>query len=242
MPFSVIPAVDLLGEEAVRLVQGDYDRVSLRAGDPGDLILRYAAARPSLIHVVDLDGARSGRVRPELLARLVEAARPVAVQVSGGIRSVADARALLAAGAERVLVGTAAFASPEALETFATALGDRLVVALDCRDGQVAVAGWTRGSGLAVAEAASRCREAGVARIHCTAIERDGTMGGPDLTLLEAVRDSCGLPILAAGGIRSVADLEAVAALGLEGAVVGRALIEGAIPLAVVSRWPPGDR
>src|SRR6059036_3876603 len=136
----VIPAVDVLGDEAVRLEQGDYDRVSTRAGGPVELVARLAALRPPLLHLVDLDGARSGRVRPELVARAVEAANGVPVQASGGIRSVADAEALLEAGAARVVVGTAAWA---ALEEFVTALGDRLVVAIDVRDGAVAVAGWT---------------------------------------------------------------------------------------------------
>src|SRR5215213_6137159 len=116
--FQVIPAVDLLGDDAVRLEQGDYDRVSLRDRDPAALVARFVAAGADLVHVVDLDGARSGVLRPELLGRLTEAAVPARVQVSGGIRSVADAEALLAAGAARVIVGTAAFANDEPLERF----------------------------------------------------------------------------------------------------------------------------
>jgi phosphoribosylformimino-5-aminoimidazole carboxamide ribotide isomerase len=112
------------------------------------------------------------------------------------------------------------------LPTFAAELGDRLVVALDVRKGRVAVRGWEVDTGLAVAEAAARCRAAGVARVLCTAVDRDGTLGGPDLELLRLVRAS-GLAVLAAGGIASQADLEAVAALGCEGAIVGRALLEG---------------
>lgn len=233
--FLVIPAVDLLGDEAVRLEQGAFDRVRLRAGDPEELVARFAAARPALVHVVDLEGARAGRVRPGVVARLVAAARPVPVQASGGIRSLADAGALLEAGAARVVVGTAAFAEPEALERYAGALGGRLVVAVDARGGQVAVSGWERATGIPVEEAAARCAEAGVARLLCTAVERDGTMAGPDLDLLARVRDRSGLPVLAAGGIRSEEDLTDLAALGLEGAVVGRALLEGVVPLSALS-------
>jgi phosphoribosylformimino-5-aminoimidazole carboxamide ribotide isomerase len=240
--FVVVPAVDLLGEEAVRLVQGDYARVSLRAGEPAELVARFAAAGPALIHLVDLEGARSGRMRPELVRRLVAAAGGVPVQASGGIRSPDDAETLLAAGAARVVVGTAAFADPDALGRLATALGERLVVAVDARDGLVAVSGWERGTGVPVVEAAARCAEAGVPRLLCTAVERDGTLGGPDLELLARVRDASGLPVLAAGGIRSTDDLARLAAAGLEGAIVGRALLEGRIPLAALGagRGPAG--
>jgi phosphoribosylformimino-5-aminoimidazole carboxamide ribotide isomerase len=228
----VVPAVDLLGDGAVRLERGDFDRVVARQADPESLVRRFVEAGARLVHVVDLDGARSGRVRPELVRRLAAAARPAAVQASGGIRSLADAESLLGAGAARVVVGTAAFAEPAALSRYAAALGDRLVVALDVRDGRVAAAGWTRDTGLAVADAVVRCAEAGVPRLLCTAIERDGTLAGPDLALLERVRLRSGVPVLAAGGIATVADLEAVAATGCEGAIVGRALLDGSLPLS----------
>ncbi|MDX6513384.1 MAG: phosphoribosylformimino-5-aminoimidazole carboxamide ribotide isomerase, partial [Gaiellaceae bacterium] len=141
--LQVLPAVDLLGDEAVRLERGDYDRVTLRA-EPEELVRRFVAAGAAMVHVVDLDGARSGKLRPELIARLAAVARPAAIQASGGIRSVEDALALLEAGAARVIVGTAAFAEPEALARFAGALGERLVVAIDVRDGMLALAGWER--------------------------------------------------------------------------------------------------
>jgi phosphoribosylformimino-5-aminoimidazole carboxamide ribotide isomerase len=224
--MQVIPAVDVLGDEAVRLVQGRFDEVGVRAGDPAALAERFRERGFELIHVVDLEGARDGGVRPDVVGDIAEAARPAAIQASGGIRSTADAELLLEAGAARVVVGTAAFASDDALPTFAAELGDRLVVALDVRKGRVAVRGWEVDTGLAVAEAAARCRAAGVARVLCTAVDRDGTLGGPDLELLRLVRAS-GLAVLAAGGIASQADLEAVAALGCEGAIVGRALLEG---------------
>lgn len=234
--FLVIPAVDLLGDEAVRLHQGDFDRVTLRAGSPVELVARLAALAPPLLHVVDLEGARSGRLRPELIVQLVEAAGEVPVQASGGIRSVEDARRLLAAGADRVVVGTAAFATEDAPGRFADALGERLVVAVDARGGRLAVSGWERPGGLDVTEAAALCATAGVRRLLCTAVERDGTMAGPDLELLADVRNASGLPVLAAGGVRDERDLGDLAALGLEGAVVGRALLEGSLPQSVVRR------
>jgi phosphoribosylformimino-5-aminoimidazole carboxamide ribotide isomerase len=232
--FQVVPAVDLFGDEAVRLEQGDFDRVTVRA-NPEELVRRFAAAGARLVHVVDLDGARAGGIRQGLIGRLAEAAAPAKVQASGGIRSPADAEQLLAVGAARVVVGTAAFAEPKALEQFAASLGDRLVVAIDVRGGRVAVRGWLEDTALDAAEVARRCAEAGVSRILCTAIERDGMLRGPDLDLLSAVSEASGLPVLAAGGIRSEADLAAVAAIGCEGAVVGRALIDGSLPLTVLA-------
>jgi phosphoribosylformimino-5-aminoimidazole carboxamide ribotide isomerase len=229
--FQVIPAVDVVGMEAVRLRQGAFDDVVARAGDPGELVERFAAARPPLVHVVDLDGARAGRVRPELVGALASRAAPTPVQASGGIRSFEDARSLLDAGAARVVVGTAAIDSPAAVGELASAFQERLVVAVDAREGRVAVAGWSRVTELAPEEFAERCAEAGVHRLLCTSVDRDGTMAGPDLELLERVRERSGLPVLAAGGVRSEEDVEALAGLGLEGAVVGRAVLEGAITL-----------
>jgi phosphoribosylformimino-5-aminoimidazole carboxamide ribotide isomerase len=229
--FQVIPAVDVIGTEAVRLRQGAFDDVVARAGDPGALVDRLAAARPPFVHVVDLDGARAGRIRPELVGALAARAAPTPVQASGGIRSLEDARSLLDAGAARIVVGTAAIDSPAAVGELASAFQERLVVAVDAREGRVAVAGWSRVTELAPAEFAERCAEAGVHRLLCTSVDRDGTMAGPDFELLERVRERSGLPVLAAGGVRSEEDVEALAGLGLEGAVVGRAVLEGAITL-----------
>lgn len=228
----MLPAVDVLGDETVRLEQGSYDRVTVRAGDPAERARAFAEAGAPLLHVVDLDGARAGRIRPQLVARLVEAAVPAALQVSGGVRSPADAEALLAAGAERVVVGTAAFAAPGALTEYANAFGERLVVAVDVRDGRVAVEGWLRETGLTAEDAAAQCAEAGVARLLCTAVERDGMLRGPDVGLLRRVVAASGLPVLAAGGIASEDDLRAVGEAGCEAAVVGRALLDGRLPLA----------
>ena len=221
--IEVIPAVDVLGEEAVRLQRGDYDDVVERAADPVALARRWVAAGATRVHLVDLDGARSGRVRPEIVGAVARAVSPALLQASGGIRSLDDASALLAAGADRVIVGTAAWPDPA---RWAEALGGQLVVALDVRDGTVRAAGWTEESGLAVGEAVDRCLAAGVERVLVTAIERDGTLAGPDLTLVELVA-ARGLKVLAAGGVRSVADVAALARVGAEAAVVGRALLAG---------------
>jgi phosphoribosylformimino-5-aminoimidazole carboxamide ribotide isomerase len=230
-PFGVVPAVDVLGDGAVRLVRGDYDEVAIREPDPLAVIRRLAEAGVELVHVVDLTAARSGKVRPELFRRAVEAAGPMGVQAAGGIRTVADAEDVVAAGATRIVVGTAAFTVDGLLDALVAALGERLVVAVDVRDGLVAIRGWEQETAFTVERAIERCASAGVARLLCTAIERDGTLAGPALDLLGDVVRRSRLPVVAAGGIRSLDDVDAVAAVGCEAVVVGRAWLEGRVPL-----------
>jgi phosphoribosylformimino-5-aminoimidazole carboxamide ribotide isomerase len=215
--IEVIPAVDVLGEEAVRLERGDYDSVVERADDPVVLARRWADAGARRVHLVDLDGARSGRIRPELV-RAVRAASGLPVQASGGIRSLADARSLLEAGADRVVVGTAAWPDPEPWFE----LGASLVLAVDVADGELRGRGWTAGTGVRLEDALKR---ASGTRLLVTAIDRDGTLAGPDLALVRQAAAS-GSPVLAAGGVRSPQDVEALAAAGAEAAVVGRALLQ----------------
>ncbi len=224
--MEVLPAIDLLGRKAVRLEQGDYERVS-QFGEPTELAAQFAAAGARWIHVVDLDGARAGQIRPVVVAALVHASSPASVQASGGVRSVADAETLLRAGASRVVVGTAAWTL---LDDLVASLGDRLVVALDVRDGAVHTRGWTESS-LELDQAIDRCTAGGVSRLLCTAIERDGMLEGPDVELVRHVVERSGLPVLAAGGISSEADLDALERAGAEGAIVGRALLDGTIQL-----------
>lgn len=230
--MEVFPAIDLLGDEAVRLHQGDYGRVT-GFGAPEELAARFAAEGARWIHVVDLDGARAGRVRPDVVRGVVAAAAPAAVQASGGVRSVADARVLLEVGATRVVVGTAAFGG--LLPDFVEELGERLIVALDVRGGVVRATGWTKSTGLPVDDAVDLCVTAGVQALLCTAIDRDGTLGGPDIELIARVVLRSGIPVLAAGGIRDAADLAALEAAGAEGAIVGRALLEGGMSIPALS-------
>jgi phosphoribosylformimino-5-aminoimidazole carboxamide ribotide isomerase len=228
--FAIVPAVDVLDGRAVRLLRGDYDSVEVDAGDPLALVRQVAAASPPLIHVVALGAARDGGAPVDLARAVSEAAAPVPVQLGGGVRSVADAVALADAGLARVIVGTAAFGSIP-LREFVDALGERLVVSVDVADGIVRTAGWLESAELTTEQALTRCTEAGVRNIVCTAIDRDGARGGPDLELLDEVRSSFSGSILAAGGIRDAADVDAVRTLGIDGVVVGRAWLDGTLVL-----------
>src|SRR3954469_11199478 len=188
LSIEVIPAVDVLGDTAVRLRKGDYDEVVERAEDPVDLAFSWARAGAGRIHLVDLDGARSGKVRPGLVEAIARVGVPI--QASGGIRTRDDAIALLFAGADRVVVGTAAWPDPAPwLE-----LGEQVIVALDVLNGEVRSAGWLEGTGLTLEQALDRT---GDARILVTGIDRDGTLSGPDLELVAAAAPG-GPPRLAA--------------------------------------------
>jgi len=226
--FAILPAVDVLDGKAVRLLRGDYDRIEVDAGDPLELVRRAAQTAPPLIHVVALAAARDGGAPLGLASAVVAAAAPVPVQLGGGVRSATDAEALVRVGVARVVVGTAAFGEIP-LREFVDAIGDRLAVAVDVAGGIVRTAGWLESSELTTEEALHRCVDAGVATVICTAIDRDGTRAGPDLDLLRVVRSRFGGRVLAAGGIRDAADVDAVRRLGLDGVVVGRAWLDGTL-------------
>lgn len=225
-PFLVIPALDVLEGRCVRLSEGRRDHVTVEGGDPAAAAARFVAEGAKWLHVVDLDGAFSGRPTRGLVERLAAAGVPV--QIGGGLRSEPAIQAALDAGATRVIVGTAALAGGTGsdLSALVRAFGDRLVVAVDARDGRVVTEGWVSDSGLVPDELARRCAEAGVARLLVTSTRRDGSLAGPDLPLLTAVLEA-GVPVLAAGGIASLDDLGRLRGLGCEGAVVGSALWTG---------------
>lgn len=227
--LEVIPAIDVLDGRVVRLSGGRRDAVTLEGGDPVELAQRLASQGATRLHLVDLDGAFTGAPSLELLTAVARAGE-LPLQVGGGYRTLEALEAALAAGADRVMVGTAAL-SPPFLARAAASLGTALVVAVDVQDGRVAVEGWTRASDLTAPELARRCAEAGVARLLVTATSRDGSLAGPDLDLLAQVLP-VGLPVIAAGGIASTADLVALQELGCEAAVTGSALLAGRFTLA----------
>ena len=220
--LEVIPAIDVLEGRVVRLSQGRREAVTIEGGDPVELARRFAAEGATRLHLVDLDGAFSGTPSLDLVTH-VSAAGRLPLRVGGGYRTLEAVAAALDAGADRVMVGTAAL-SPGFVEAAVERFGEAFVVAVDVRDGRVAVDGWMRVSHVTPAELARRCSEAGVTRLLVTAATRDGSLGGPDLDLLAQVLP-VGLPVVAAGGIASTTDLVALQGLGCEAAVTGSALL-----------------
>jgi len=229
--FEVIPAIDLRDGRAVRLYQGDYAHETVYADDPVAVARGWAAAGAPRLHVVDLDGARAGEPRHLTVLQAIAAAVSVPVEFGGGIRTRAAAEAALAAGAERVIVGTAAIEDPALAAALAAALGPRLVLGVDARDGRVATRGWETASSVAATDLAARARTWGVQRLIYTDIARDGTLTEPSYASLAAVIAAAGLPVIASGGVARVEHLRRLRALGTEGAIVGKALYDGAVRL-----------
>ena len=218
--FTVYPAIDVLARRVVRLSEGRREAVTVEGGDPVAAAERFAAEGAAWLHLVDLDGAFSGDPDLGLVSRIAGVGPPV--QVGGGYRSLDSVDAALAAGAARVLVGTAAL-DEAFLSAAATRFGDGVAVAIDARDGIVTVDGWTRSGRLTAEELAHSCAAAGISRVLVTSTRRDGTLSGPDVPLLESVLEA-GLPVIAAGGIAALDDLQTLRRLGCEGAVTGSAI------------------
>lgn len=226
------PAIDIRGGQVVRLEQGDYGRETAHDADPLDAARRWKSQGARILHVVDLDGARAGR--PENLdavRRIAELGVPV--QLGGGLRKAAAVEAAIEAGAQRVVLGTAAVRDPELVDALVGAHGDRVVVALDARAGRVAVSGWLKASEDSPAELLSEMAGRGVRSFLYTPIEVDGTLDGPaldGLSPIAAAATGSGAGLIYSGGIGSIDDLGRLAALdlsGLDGVIVGRALYEG---------------
>jgi phosphoribosylformimino-5-aminoimidazole carboxamide ribotide isomerase len=222
--LEVIPAVDVLDGAVVRLQEGDYDRSTRYAADPVAAVERWLERGARRVHVVDLDGARGGETDLGLWERLGR--RGLAFQAGGGIRSAGVAAEVLAAGAERVVMGTAAVRNPAALAD----VGKSVVAAVDVRDGWATTEGWLR-PGRPVAEVLDGLAAAGVGRLLMTGISRDGTMEGPDVDLLATVSDAGRFSLIASGGVGRLGDLDPLARLGCEAVVIGRALYEGRFTL-----------
>jgi len=239
----ILPAIDLLDGEPVRLEQGDFSRVTRFGRDPLTTARRFCADGARWLHVVDLDGARRGHWQNLDLIAEIAAAVDVPVQAGGGARQMRDVQAALDRGVARVIVGTAAIETSGEFRDWADRFGERLAVSLDVRDGQLATRGWTAASGIDLITVARELRSAGAARFIHTSVRRDGTLQGVDLRGLHALKP-LDLPILIAGGIASYADIVALRDAGAEGAIIGRALLDGTMDLVRALRVagsPPGS-
>jgi phosphoribosylformimino-5-aminoimidazole carboxamide ribotide isomerase len=228
---DLYPAIDLLDGRCVRLYQGDYDRETVYGDDPVAQALAFQAEGAPWVHVVDLDAARTGEPRNREVVAAIAGALDVPVQTGGGIRDEAAADALFDAGVARVVLGTAALEDPDLVRRLAARRP--VAVGLDARGRDVAVRGWLEGSGADLLDLAAAFADAGVATLVVTEISRDGTLGGPDLDGLASVLAATPIPVIASGGVGTLDDLRALAELDaagrtLSGAIVGRAVYEGA--------------
>jgi phosphoribosylformimino-5-aminoimidazole carboxamide ribotide isomerase len=235
----LLPAVDIRDGRAVRLRQGDFERETVYWDDPLEAARAFVEAGARQLHVVDLDGARRGRpANLDQLERIVRELR-VPVQYGGGLRSLESVRSALGAGAERVVLGTAAYSDPELLDAALAAWEERILVAVDVRGGRVSVAGWTEATELRPEEVIARMQRRGVRGFVYTNVERDGTLEGPDLDEVRRVSEVVERQFVYSGGIGSLEHLEELRSLrlsNLEGVVTGKALYEGSFSVGEAQR------
>jgi len=232
--MQVIPAIDLLDGQCVRLHQGDYDQVTRFSGDPVAQALSWQEQGAERLHLVDLDGARSGLPVNDSVVRAIVAALAIPVQLGGGVRSAERAEALLACGLDRVILGTVAIEQPALVHELAARHPGRIVVGIDARDGKVATRGWLQESAVEAEALAASFEGSGIAALICTDIATDGTLAGPNLAFLRRMAEASTIPVIASGGIGDLTDLLSLlslAPLGVEGVIVGRALYDGRVDL-----------
>ena len=235
----VIPAIDLLGGVCVRLTEGDYGTSKMYDVDPVAVALRFQEQGSRWLHVVDLDGAKAGRpMNQEVISRIAKATS-MKVQVGGGIRTVPDVRAVLAAGAARVVMGTRLTQDMELAEALFNDFGDRLVAGIDTKNGMVAIQGWTETSALRGVDFARHLQELGCERVVFTDVARDGTLLGPNLVATREMVEETAMKIVASGGVSNIQDVRDLVQTGAEAVIVVKALYEGRFSLADVAQIGP---
>jgi phosphoribosylformimino-5-aminoimidazole carboxamide ribotide isomerase len=228
----VLPAIDIKDGHCVRLYQGDYGKVTTYDTDPVQVALRWQEAGANWLHIVDLDGAAQGMpVNAELIAR-IRAATKMHIEVGGGMRSLEHIQHILELGIDRVILGTVAITDRALLSQALAAWGERIVVGIDARDGLVSISGWHETSQVKATTLAAELEQAGVQRFVYTDIARDGVLKGPNLDALREMQQATSRPLIAAGGVSALHDVQALAALGVEGAIVGKAIYTGDVDLA----------
>ncbi len=233
--FTVVPSIDLKNGEVVRLLRGAMDQATVYGSDPAAVAGEFERQGAEIIHVVDLDGAIAGEPKNLAAIRAIRSAVRCELDVSGGLRTMDSIRKVIEAGATRVAIGSAAFLNPALLKDACAALPGKIFGSIDARDGKLAIKGWVETSALTVADAARRFREAGVAAAIVTDISRDGTEAGINVDSIRAAARSVGLPMIASGGVASLADIANLKMLfseGVVGVISGRALYEGRFTVA----------
>jgi phosphoribosylformimino-5-aminoimidazole carboxamide ribotide isomerase len=237
----VIPAIDLMGGEAVRLEKGDFATKKVYAKDPAEKAEEFRAAGATLLHVVDLDGAKAGRpVNLDTVAALCRV-KGIEVELGGGLRTLPDIEQVLALGASYVVLGTAAVERLGLVEEACRKFPGRVRAGIDARNGEVKVAGWLEGTGMKAAEVARKVKGAGVSLVEYTDVGRDGMFTGVDAAGAARLQAEVGVEVVASGGVASVADVAACKLAGLAGVIVGKAIYEKRLDLGEAIRLARGD-
>ncbi len=230
--MNIIPAIDLIGGKAVRLQKGDYNKVTVYSEDPVGVAKSFEESGAKFLHLVDLDGAKSGRADNYETIKAIIASTSLSVEIGGGIRNMDVIKLYVDAGVDRIILGTAALTNPEFLAEAVEKYGERIAVGVDIKDGNVAIKGWTEVSSLSCNEFCTQLEELGVSSIICTDISKDGMMSGTNLALYRELVDKFNVKIIASGGVSTLDDLRELKKIKVWGAILGKALYTGAIDLA----------
>jgi len=229
--MELFPAIDLFDRKAVRLLHGDYAKMTVYSDDPLAVAQDFAACGAKNIHMVDLEGAKDGTTPNLSVVSAIAQTGALRVQVGGGIRSRDTVQRYVDAGVSRVILGTAAVTDPALLESLAKEYGEKIAVSVDIRDGFIAIRGWTQQSSLTADALCARLVDVGVKTVICTDISRDGAMRGTNRELYRRLNEAYPLNFIASGGVSSMEDVQALAQMNLYGAIIGKAYYTGAIDL-----------
>ena len=231
--MEIIPSIDLKAGRCVRLFQGDFQRETVFSDDPVSVALQWQNQGAARLHLVDLDGAARGALANKAAISEILESLSIPVQIGGGIRSVATAEAFIELGAGRVVIGTAAVENPDMVRILCAGLGsEKVVVAVDAREGKVATRGWTEDTGVEVMDLVIQMADLGVTRLLFTDISRDGTLTQPNYQANRDLAQRSGMAVLASGGIAALEHISRLKETGVEGAIMGIALYTGAVDLA----------
>lgn len=229
--MNILPAIDLLGGKAVRLVRGDYDKVTVYSDTPLKVAEYFEEKGAKYLHIVDLDGARDGTTANFDTIETIVKNTTLSVEVGGGIRDLARVKRYVDLGVDRIILGTAALEDEAFLKEALALYGDKIVVGVDIRDGMVAVKGWLEVSNISCFEFCEKLEKLGVKTVICTDISKDGMMAGTNVALYRELSEKFGLRLIASGGVSTLGDIERLSAMGLFGAIVGKAIYTGAVSL-----------
>lgn len=239
--MKIFPAIDLFGGQAVRLYKGDYDQMTVYDPEPLNTVRKFEAAGATNLHLVDLEGAKTGQTTNLPTIEKLAANTGLFIEVGGGIRNMDTVRRYLEAGASRVILGTAAVTDPDFLAASVAAYGDKIAVGADLKDGKVAIKGWLETSQEGWEAFFDKMQALGVSTIICTDISKDGAMQGTNRELYKLLAQKYTMNIIASGGVSSLEDIQALKAAGVHGAIIGKAYYTGAIDLAQAVKLGEGE-
>ena len=240
--MKIFPAIDLFGGQAVRLFKGDYDQMTVYDPEPLNTVKKFEAAGASCLHLVDLEGARTGQTTNLPAIEKLASSTGLFIEVGGGIRTMDTVRRYLDAGAGRVILGTAAVTDPDFTAKAVARYGEKIAVGADLKDGKVAIKGWLETTGETGEAFLEKMQALGVKNVICTDISRDGAMQGTNRALYRTLGSRFSMDIIASGGVSTLEDIRALRDLGAAGAIIGKAYYTGAIDLAQAIKLAEGEK